>query len=71
MLNDNWNGDGTGGGQQEIDYGPDDIQPDPDELAGGRFWSPDEIEQAIGRGVLTPNFEQEYTRIKDALTALL
>ena len=48
-----------------------DIQPDPDELAGGRFWSPDEIEQAIGRGVLTPNFEQEYTRIKDALTALL
>ncbi len=28
LLNDNWNGDGTGGGQQEIDYGLDDIQPD-------------------------------------------
>lgn len=28
LLNDNWNGDGTGGGQQEIDYGLNDIQPD-------------------------------------------
>ncbi|MDE6331786.1 MAG: NUDIX domain-containing protein [Muribaculaceae bacterium] len=30
------------------------------ELAGGRFWTREEILQAIGTGVLTPNFEQEY-----------
>lgn len=29
ILQDNWNGDGTGGGTQEIDYTLDDIQPDP------------------------------------------
>ena len=28
LLKDNWNGDGTGGGMQEIDYGHNDIQPD-------------------------------------------
>ena len=28
LLNDNWNGDGTGGGIQETDFGPDDIKPD-------------------------------------------
>lgn len=47
------------------------LKPDRDELAGGRFWSPQEIEQTFGKGILTPNFEQEYTRIKDALLALL
>ena len=48
-----------------------DIRPDPDELAGGRFWTPEEIGQAMGKGVLTPNFEGEYQRVKDALLALL
>lgn len=48
-----------------------DIRPDPDELAGGRFWTTDEIEQNLGRGVFTPNYEGEYVRTKDALTALL
>ena len=47
------------------------IRPDPDELSGGRFWTVDEIEQALGEGILTPNFEGEYRRIKDALLALL
>ena len=47
------------------------IKPDPYELAGGRFWSVDEIEAALGKGVLTPNFEGEYRRIKKALLALL
>ncbi len=47
------------------------IHPDPDELAGGRFWTVEEIEQALGKGILTPNFEGEYRRIKDALLALL
>lgn len=35
-----------------------------DELDGGRFWSPGEIETAMGQGVLTPNFEQEYIKLK-------
>ena len=48
-----------------------DIHPDPHELADGRFWTPEEIEQAIGKGILTPNFEQEYPRIEKALLALL
>ena len=47
------------------------IRPDPDELAGGRFWTPEEILLSYGRGILTPNFEGEYIRIKDALQALL
>lgn len=48
-----------------------EIHPDPDELAGGRFWTPEEIDQAYGKGILTPNFEGEYARIKDMLQALL
>ena len=40
----------------------EDPQPS-DELDGGRFWSPDEIEAAIGCGVFTPNFEKEYLKL--------
>lgn len=38
------------------------IRPSKDELNGGRFWSREEVAQNIGKGVLTPNFEQEYQR---------
>ncbi len=38
-----------------------------DELDGGRFWDIDELMQAIGKGVLTPNFEQEFLKVKDWL----
>ena len=34
-----------------------------DELDGGRFWTPEEIAEAMGRGVFTPNFESEYRRL--------
>ena len=34
-----------------------------DELDGGRFWSMEEVRANIGKEVLTPNFEQEFTRI--------
>lgn len=34
-----------------------------DELDGGRFWSREEILSQLGRGVFTPNFEQEYRRL--------
>ncbi|MBR0432873.1 MAG: NUDIX domain-containing protein [Bacteroidaceae bacterium] len=36
------------------------ICPSAVELDGGRFWTKDEIAGAMGQGVLTPNFEQEY-----------
>ena len=32
------------------------------ELDGGRFWTLDEIRAARGSGVLTPNFESEFTQ---------
>lgn len=35
-----------------------------DELDGGRFWGIPEVENAIGKGVLTPNFEQEFRMIE-------
>ena len=38
------------------------IQPSKDELDGGRFWTMQEIRDAIGQGVLTPYFEQEFQR---------
>lgn len=34
-----------------------------EEISEIRFWSPGEIDAAIGKGILTPNFEQEYTRL--------
>ncbi|MBD5353427.1 MAG: NUDIX domain-containing protein [Bacteroides sp.] len=41
-----------------------DVSPTPsDELDGGRFWTRDEILAAMGRDILTPNFEQEYRRL--------
>lgn len=41
-----------------------DVKPVPsDELDGGRFWSRQEIEQSMGRGIFTPNFENEYRTI--------
>jgi isopentenyldiphosphate isomerase len=38
------------------------ISPSTDELDGGRFWTTQEIREAIGQGVLTPNFESEFLR---------
>ena len=38
------------------------ISPNQDELDGGRFWSRQEIEENMGKGVFTPNFESEYKR---------
>lgn len=34
------------------------------ELDGGRFWTISEIRETIGKGVLTPNFEQEFLKLK-------
>jgi isopentenyldiphosphate isomerase len=38
------------------------IRPSEEELDGGRFWTVEEIRQAIGQQVLTPNFESEFQR---------
>lgn len=40
-----------------------EITPDPTELDGGRFWSQAEILENLGKGLFTPNFEQEYKRL--------
>lgn len=39
------------------------VSPSESELAGGRFWSRQEILDNIGQGVFTPNFEDEYQRL--------
>ena len=38
------------------------VTPSPEELDGGRFWSQQEIVSQLGKGVFTPNFEDEYRR---------
>lgn len=38
------------------------IRPSKDELNGGRFWTPQEIAENMGKGVFTPNFENEYKK---------
>lgn len=39
------------------------ISPSENELSGGRFWSPEEISSNIGKGIFTPNFENEYLKV--------
>lgn len=38
-----------------------EVKPSDSELAGGRFWTIAEIRENIGKGVFTPNFEDEFT----------
>ncbi len=40
------------------DDGP--FYPNPTEISQGRFWNVEEIRQNLGRGIFTPNFEQEF-----------
>ena len=39
------------------------VRPSETELEGGRFWSRDEIKSNMGKGIFTPNFEDEYSKI--------
>lgn len=34
-----------------------------EEISEIAFWTAEEIADALGKGILTPNFEQEYTRL--------
>lgn len=38
--------------------------PNPSEISGARFWSLDEIQQNLGAGVFTPNFEKEFPLLR-------
>ena len=38
------------------------IRPSAEELDGGRFWTMQEIRDAIGKSLLTPNFESEFQK---------
>ena len=40
-----------------------EFNPDPTEVSEGRFWSWNEIKENIGKGVFTPNFESEITKL--------
>ena len=51
--------------------GHPDLAPDNAEVSEGRWWTRDEILAASGKGILTPNFEQEFANIQASLLALL
>ena len=43
------------------------FNPDPEEISEGRFWTPEEIERELPSGNFTPQFQQEYFRLKEWL----
>jgi isopentenyl-diphosphate delta-isomerase type 1 len=43
------------------------LTPDLDEVSEGRFWSIAELQQALGAGTFTPQFEQELPRLLAAI----
>ena len=47
------------------------FRPEPREIDELRFWSRSEIEVALGRGVFTPNFEEEYAQFLACPRAVL
>lgn len=47
------------------------LHPDLFEVAEGRYWPVEEIEESMGEGILTPNFEQEFQMVREPLGALL
>lgn len=48
-----------------------ELKPDPGEVECGKWWTLEEIEHALGKDILTPNFESEIKRIEESLLALL
>ena len=51
--------------------GHPDLNPDNAEVSEGRWWSPSQLQDAIGKNILTPNFEWEYSVIHERMKALL
>ncbi len=48
-----------------------DLKPDLDEVDDGRWWPVEEIDDNLGRGIFTPNFESEFRMIRSSLLSLL
>ncbi len=48
-----------------------DLHPDLDEVDEGRWWELSDVDDSIGKGVFTPNFESEFQMIRSQLLALL
>lgn len=48
-----------------------DLRPDGDEVIEGRWWEVSEIEESMGKSILTPNFEYEFGMIRKSLFSLL
>jgi isopentenyldiphosphate isomerase len=51
--------------------GHPDLHPNAAEVSEGRWWTFPELEEALGKNILTPNFESEFARIRDQLLAML
>lgn len=47
------------------------LHPDMDEVDEGRWWPVEDIDEAIGKEIFTPNFESEFQMIRQQLLALL
>lgn len=48
-----------------------ELRPDMDEVDEGRWWDIADIDDGLGKGIFTPNFESEYKMIRSDLLALL
>lgn len=42
-----------------------EITINPEEITEGKFWTMTEVEEALGTGIFTPNFEQEMQILKE------
>jgi isopentenyldiphosphate isomerase len=47
------------------------LHPNAEEVSEGRWWTFEELDRAMGQNVLTPNFENEFGRIRKQLQAML
>lgn len=47
------------------------LDPDNAEVSEGKWWTMEELDAVWGKGILTPNFESEFPRIRARLLALL
>lgn len=45
-----------------------DIKIDPIEIDEGRYWSFDDIVEHLGKGIFTPNFEDEFQKLIEVLS---
>lgn len=48
-----------------------ELKPHPTEVEEGRWWPVEEIDSSLGKDIFTPNFESEYSSVRNSLLALL